>query len=173
MTLDERWEGYGFTQAYLEERAEWMSCDPRCPGTLIMYFQTAGSLMRFAWSDYKLGGLALFQTMAGLEGVLRLCFDDKETSFKELIERALTEQIISDQTFSERRLFSKDLSKRIEKGKITYAEKLVSLIRSLRNSYFHGEYVLFPECLYLAIQMREAADAVLAHKGWSHVDAAR
>jgi hypothetical protein len=127
-----------------------------------MYFQTAGSLIRFAWFDYKLTGSALFLAIAGLEGVLRMRYEATEgTKFHELIERALSERIIDDQTFAERKPFPKNLRERIDREKITYAEKLMSLIRSLRNSYFHGEYVLFPESLDYAIQMREAADAVL------------
>ena len=86
----------------------------------------------------------------------------KTRNSKRLIERALSEGIICDQTFTDIKPFPKDLRKRIEKGKGTYSEKLMSLIRSLRNSYFHGGYILFPEALYYAIQMREAADAVLA-----------
>ncbi len=127
----------GVTQQYLEDRAEWMSRDPHCPGNVIIYFQTARSLMRFAWFDYKLIGSALFLTIAGLEGVLRMHFDaQEETQCHELIDRAVSEGIVSDQTFAVIKPFQKILRKRIEKGKVTYAEMLLSLIRSLRN--FHS-----------------------------------
>ena len=78
------WPARGVTQQFLEDKAVWMCRDPHCPGNVIMYFQTAGSLMRFAWFDYKLIGSALFLTIAGLEGVLRMRFEaNEDTKFKE------------------------------------------------------------------------------------------
>ncbi len=125
------------------------------------YFQTAAKLTRFAWYDYSLVSLVLFQTIAGFEGALRARSNDRTTPFKTLIHQAVEARLISRRAFSNIEILPDHLANRIEKGATTYVAKLMSVIRSLRNWYFHGEHVLFPECLHLAIQMREAADALL------------
>jgi hypothetical protein len=78
MTADQRWNLFGVTQANLEEKAEWMTRDPGVPGTSIMHFRSAGSLMRFCWFDYTLVSLVFFEAVIGLEGILRLFYDDLE-----------------------------------------------------------------------------------------------
>jgi hypothetical protein len=42
----------------------------------------------------------------------------------------------------------------------TYSEWLSSLVPKLRNQFFHGAYLLSPDYLFLAFQMREIADAL-------------
>src|SRR5205809_480627 len=116
MIPDQRWNHSGITQAYLEEKAEWMSRDPGFPGTLIMYFRSAGSLMRFSWFDYTLVSLVLFQAVVGLEGMLRLFYDDRETAFKVLLGRAVNTGIISDAAFSNIVSLPKDFLAGVEAG---------------------------------------------------------
>jgi hypothetical protein len=137
-----------------------MSRDPGIPGTLIMYFRSAGSLMRFSWFDYTLVSSVFFQTVIGLEGMLRLFYDDRETAFKVLLGRAVNTGIISDAAFSNIASLPKDFLAQIEEGALSYSEKLASLLPKLRNEYLHGEYRLSPAFLHLAIHVREAADAI-------------
>ena len=55
---------------------------------------------------------------------------------------------------------SRDMLKLIKPKPPTFSERLSSLVPKLRNQFFHGTYLLSPDYLYLAFQMREIADAL-------------
>lgn len=160
MTPDRRWEMLGVTQAFLEEKGEWMSRDPGVPNSCIYHFRVAGRLLRFSWFDYWLISSAFFEAVVGLEGMLRLLYDDRETAFKVLLSRAVSTSVISDAAFSNIVPLPKDFLSPLERQLPTYSEKLASLLPRLRNEHLHGEYRLSSAFLHLAIHVREAADAV-------------
>lgn len=67
------WPKFGISDAELEERADWIRRDHRgFPGTTVMYFRTAASLIRFSKYDFTLVSLALFQVVIGLEKIVEL-----------------------------------------------------------------------------------------------------
>jgi hypothetical protein len=159
---DVRWANYGVTQDFLEVKADWISHDPGFPASSIMYFKSAGSLMRFSWFDYTFVGLVFFQTVIGLEGMLRLFYEDRNTAFKELLSRAVRTGVVSDATLSDIRPLPEDFRELTEKRAVTYSQQLASLLPNLRNDYLHGQYRLSPYFLYLALHVREATDALFA-----------
>ncbi len=154
---------FGVTQAFLEEKGEWMSRDPGVPNSCIYHFRVAGCLLRFCWFDYWLVSAAFFEAVVGLEGMLRLLYDDRETAFKVLLSRAVRDGCISDAAFSNIVPLPKDFLSRMERQLPTYSEQLESLLPRLRNEHLHGEFRLSPAFLHLAIHVREAADAVWGH----------
>ena len=126
-----------------------------------MYFRTAASLIRFSRYDFSLLSLALFQAIIGLEKMLKLHYDDETTVFKTLLSNVVRDGVIADSSFSSIPVLPKEMVKRMEKGLATNAEKFAELLPMLRNDFFHGIYLLDPVFLPLALQIREAVDAVL------------
>ena len=113
-----------------------MSRDPGFGGTVMMYFRVAGSLMRFSWFDYPLVSAAFFHCVVGLEGVLRLIYTEEEkgVSFKDLLDRAVTDGAISDAIFTDIAPLPEAFRVLIEKERESYAQKLASLLPKLRNN---------------------------------------
>lgn len=156
------WGGFGVSDADLEKKAVWISRDHRnFPDATVMYFRTAESLIRFSRYDFKLISLAFFQAVIGLERMLKHYYSDDAAAFKELFVRAVRDGVITDDSFSRIEPLPKEFSGLIEKGLPTYARKFACLIPALRNQFFHGDYHLRPEFLHLALQVREAVDALL------------
>ena len=156
------WLTFGFSDADLEEKANWISRDhPGFTGGTVMYFRTAGSLIGFSKYDFKLVSLVFFQAVIGLEKMLKHFYRDEKAAFKDLFARAVEEGVIADGSFSKIEPLRKEFRDLIDKGRTTYAEKLACLIPALRNEFFHGDYRLHPEFLPLALQVREAVDALL------------
>ena len=125
------------------------------------YFRTAGSLVRFSRYDFTLVSLVFFQAVIGLEKMLKHFYQKETAALKELFVRAVEEGVITDGSFSKIEPLRKEFRDLIDKERRTYAEKLACLIPALRNEFFHGNYRLHPEFLLLAIQVREAVDALL------------
>lgn len=161
MTPDSRWESFGVTQEFLNEKSEWMSRDPGFRGTMIMYFKTAGSLMQQSWFDYTLVSAAFFHAVVGLEAMLR---DESRTqprvAFKKLLKRAVATGAVLDTTFSKPDRMSDELGELVGKRDADYPLKLASILPELRKDYLHGCYRLSPGFLPLAIHVKEFADAV-------------
>ena len=156
------WQGMGISDADLEAKAEWISRDhPRFRGAMVMYFRTAASLIRFSRYDFSLLSLALLQAIIGLEKMLKLHYGDETTVFKTLLSNVVRDGVIADSSFSGIAVLPKEILKRIETGLATNAERFAALIPMLRNDFFHGIYLLDPVFLPLALQVREAVDAVL------------
>jgi hypothetical protein len=156
------WRSLGVSEAELEAKAEWISRDhPGFPDSTVMFFRTAGSLIRFSQYDFALLALAFFQSVIGLERMLRHHYGSVDSPFKVLFIRAVEEGLISDASFSHIVPFPRDFSQHIAAEQTTYAGKLAHLVPELRNGFFHGSFHLRPEFLHLALQVREAVDSLL------------
>ena len=167
LTLDRRWQHYGLTMKWFTEKAEWISRDTNSPGSTDYFFDAAGRLLRLCGYDYLLLGPMFFHAVIGLEARLRFYFEvGPESSFKELFCKAVCEKLITDEIFSDPEPLPKYLLQRIEKPRpSSHAEKMALLLPKLRNDYFHGSYLLAPELLHLALQVREASDALTITRG--------
>jgi hypothetical protein len=84
-----------------------------------------------------------------------------ESSFKELLARAVSEQVITDRAFSDPKALPQHFKRKIgEPQPPSHAGDLAILLPKLRNDYFHGTALLDSELLHLALEVREAADAL-------------
>jgi len=162
MPLDQRWAAYGFTLEWFAEKAQWMGRDSHTPGTVDYFFDAAGRLLKYCGFDYMLLGPMCFQAIIGLEARLRFYFTaGSEHSFKELLNRAVDEKLVTDMAFSGPKPLPKYFLEKIGKPQpVTHAEKLAVLLPKLRNDYFHGSFLLAPELLHLALEVREISDAL-------------
>jgi hypothetical protein len=163
------WQDYGITVEWIEEKAEWMRRDSGSPGAIDGFFDCAGRLMRLCAYDYYLVGPMFFHTVIGLEAMLRVHYKATDkNSFSELLAKAVEEKLFHDGIFSDIRPFHEVFLRHMPKGAASHAEKLASLLPSLRNEYLHGIYQFHPDYLHLAIQVREMADVLTMPRmpGW-------
>ncbi len=162
------WQSLGITDAEIEELAAWMSRDhPGFQGAMVMFFRTAGSLLRFSRQDFSLLPLVLAQNIIGLEKTLRLVYqDDGRRSLSELLKQAT-----NDGHFAQ-------LSDRRENGLPSSWQRFSQLknfaegvcdddacewIPRTRNHLVHGEYSLNPKHAMMSLQVRRMADALSPH----------
>lgn len=166
MPLDGRWPVHGLTLEWFAEKAEWIGRDSHTPGSIDYFFDAAGRLLRYCGFDYMLLGPMCFHAIVGLEARLRFCFKaDSNNKFNDLLSRAVDEKLVTDEAFSSPKPLPKDFLKKIGKPQpITHAGKLAVLLPRLRNDYFHGAFLLCPELLHLALEVREISDALTKAK---------
>jgi len=147
---------------WIEQKAEWIRRDSGSPGLIDHFFDVAGRLMRLCGYDYVLLGPMFFHAVIGLEAMLRVHFNaGPDSSFKELLARAVSEKVITDRAFSDPKPLREYFKAKIGKPRPrTHAGKLAILLPKLRNDYFHGSALLASELLHLALEVREAADAL-------------
>jgi hypothetical protein len=159
LALDARWKDRGISPEWFREKSEWVGRDGGVPGGSDHFFADAGRLMRFCAYDYLLIGPMFFHAVIGLEGMLRVHYRvGTESSFKELLSRAVEEEVIADRLFFDPQPLPKYFTAKIEKPHPeTHAGKLAALLPRLRNDYFHCSHLLAPELLHLTIEVREAA----------------
>ena len=162
MPLDQRWRAYGLTMEWFIEKAAWIGRDSHTSGSIDYFFDAAGRLLRYCGFDYMLLGPMCFQAIIGLEARLRFHFNaGSESSFKELFSRAVDEKLLTDEVFSDPKPLTKDFLKKIGKPQpTTHVGKVAVLLPKLRNDYFHGSFLLAPELLHLALEVREISDAL-------------
>jgi bifunctional pyridoxal-dependent enzyme with beta-cystathionase and maltose regulon repressor activities len=65
---------------------------------------------------------------------------------------------VTDAAFGEIRPLSDHFQRQIEEPAETHCQLLSKLVPKLRNQFMHGTYLLAPDYVHLAIQMREIAD---------------
>ncbi len=162
MPLDPRWSAHGLTMEWFIEKAEWIGRDSHSPGGTDYFFDAAGRLLKFCGFDYMLLGPMCFHAIIGLEARLRLHFmAGSKHLFKELLNRAVDEKLVTDMAFSDPKPLSKCFLQKIENPRpVTHSGKLAVLLPKLRNDYFHGSFLLAPELLHLALEVREISDAL-------------
>lgn len=180
---DLRWQDHGLSMEWFEEKSAWLRRENGAPGGVSNFFDSAGRLFHLCGYDYNLLGPMFFHAVIGLQAVLRLYYKvESETGFKQLLGRSIGEGIIREETFTVVRplpdyflekLISDDrfmrkrrspevLLKKVNEIFPAYPDQLAALIVRLRNDYFHGSHLMAPELIHLAIQVREAADAITA-----------
>jgi hypothetical protein len=103
-----------------------------------------------------------FHAIIGLEERLLSYFKaDSRQLFRELLQRAVDEKLVTDAAFSDPRPLTRCFLEKIGKPRpVTHAGKLAVLLPKLRNDYFHGSFLLTPELLQLALEVREISDAL-------------
>jgi hypothetical protein len=159
LSPDLRWHGAGLTAAWFREKAEWIQRDSGAPGAVGQYFDSTARLLRLCWYDYMLLGPMFFHAVIGLEAMLRVHYHAGDAdAFRTLLEKTVREGVITDHAFSEIQPLPQLLKRKIAPGLVTHAEQMASLLPILRNDYFHGSFLLAPELLHLAIEVREMAD---------------
>lgn len=168
--MDIRWSYFGVTANFLEQKASWLIEERELHQRSLHFFRLAGKLVSLSRDDYELASLALFQATIGLERALRLHFASEDASFAFLFHEAITNKLVTDMVFSEVRPFQDGLLRLLKSSDVvttTHCAGLAVLIPELRNQFMHGTYLLSPEYLYLAFQLREIAD-VLKTTGRAH-----
>lgn len=162
------WQSLGISDEELEEAAAWMSREhPNFQGAMVMFFRTAGSLLRFTRQDFSLLPLVLAQNIIGLEKTLRLVYQDNDrSSLSELLKQATHDRhfaILSEpqeiplpswwRRFSQLKSFTDD---------VRYDDATEWIPRT-RNNLVHGEYSLNPKYAGLSLEVRRMADALILH----------
>ena len=159
--MDERWSWFDVTECFFEIKASWLKEARSLHGSSVRFFELAGKLFLFSRDDYELSSLAFFQAVIGLERAFRLHFRSPSNSFPSLaslFNRAMSEGIMTDLPFSEIRPLSDHIRSQLEAPAATHCHALSVLVPKLRNQFMHGTYLLAPDYLHLAVQMREIAD---------------
>lgn len=174
--MDVRWSWFDINESFFETKAPWLKEPRNLHGSSVRFFELAGKLVWLSRDDYELSSLAFFQAVIGLERALRLHFrkgsDSDATlaapgeSLASLLERATSERVVTDAAFSEIRPFSDGIRRQAEGPAGTHCRLLSVLVPKLRNQFMHGTYLLAPDYLHLAIQMREMADVLVTKRPW-------
>ncbi len=173
---DESEETFGAYAASLSDPKDF-------PGSILRYFELAGSLVYHSWYHYPFASVAFFHAVLGVERALRWTYDTQKGSFKLLFKKAVEEGIVHDGIFVELSPSYHDYPQRqLELSRIpefndpfdapeqtcdlppTYSAFLSDLIPNLRNEYFHGSYRMSPDSLPLSLRLREVADALVKFK---------
>ena len=183
LTPDARWQAHGLDMEWFEQKGEWLRRENGAPGCVSNFFDSAGRLFRLCGYDYNLLGPMFFHAVIGLEAMLRIHYKvEGDTVFKHLLVRAIGEGVVKEETFTDvgplpdcflEKLVSEEalqesrrrsgvLLKEVTKNYPGYVDQFAALIVRLRNDYFHGSHLMAPDLIHLAIQVREAADAVAA-----------
>lgn len=162
LPLDGRWKQEGLTMEWFIEKAAWLGRDSHTYAGADFFFDAAGRLLKYCAVDYELLGPMCFHAIIGLEARLRFFFKaGPKDPFKELFRRAVEEKLVTDEVFSNPQPLPKNFLKMIGKPHpSTHVERLALLLPTIRNGYFHGSYLLAPELLHLAIEVRELSDAL-------------
>ena len=168
---EESWRSCGIEPEFLTTTAAWLEEKRGMHSEAFRHFEVSGSLMRFARQDYKLGSAAFFHAVLGLEKALRMHYLTKEESLQELLRRARADSLIPDSLFKDAPAFTRPfaggtLKKLIGTPPASRADLLVELIPKLRNEYMHGEYLLTPDFVHLARQVRVIADQLETLRGF-------
>lgn len=172
--MDVRWTMLElFDEEELRQTAAWMQEERNLHQSCLQFFTIAGKLIAFSVDDYEIASVAFFHAVIGLERSLRMHYSTRsfqaveDAPLARLLERAVAEEAITDsrllgQDTAPRLHFFRDRGCDFERAfqHSTYSAKLAALIPWIRNAYMHGEYVMFPESIQLAIHLRRFADAL-------------
>ena len=165
------WTWLGLNPETFEEEARWIETPRELGSGCGSFFEMAGKLMRCARTDHTLMSPAFFHAVIGLERALRVHYKRPDESygslcqgsdlpFSQLFRKAIDEGLFHDGLFAEVPAFPEFLRKSYGDlgtcGVVTLAE----VIPKLRNEYFHGHFLLSSELIFIAIQLRELADAL-------------
>lgn len=162
MPLDRRWLEHGLTMEWFIEKAAWIGRDSHTSGSTDFFFDVAGRLLKYCGFDYMLLSPMCFHAIIGLEARLRFYYKaTSKDSFQQLLNRAVDERRVTDEVFLDPKPLPKPFLKKIGKPQpANHAEKLAVLLPKLRNDYSHGSFLLAPELLPLALEVREISDAL-------------
>lgn len=166
-----QWQWEGLTEEGMEEKAQWLREERRLGSGCVVFFDLAGMLVSQSKFEYQLISPAFIHAIIGLERALRVHYKAPDEAFgsgcsgadqalAELLQRAVTEELVTDALFQAPCAIPYDFLGLTEVPAASHSEALVRLIPELRNRYVHGRYFLFPELFYLALEMREIADAL-------------
>ena len=161
---DARWVWFDVTPAFVDERAVWL-CEARdLHGSSLRFFEIAGSLIRFSRYNYPLASVAFFHAILGLEKALRIHFGDEDKSLRNLLTKAHEDGTLSKAELENLPTFSEPFARSISEIGVNKAatrlDTLVLIVPELRNQYVHGTYLLAPDYLHLAFQLRQMADTL-------------
>lgn len=173
--MDKRWEMLDVTESDLLSAAEWMQEQRHLHDSCFHFFKMAGKFLAISVNDYEIATAAFFYSVIGLERSLRMHYSEKrhspdvDASLSELIQKAVNEGVISDKILSGSTpslQFFKRSDSRFKDAfqKQLYCEQLTTLIPRLRNSYLHGEYIVFEDAVELSVHLRQFADALVTTK---------
>lgn len=159
----ENWAASGISGETIAAGAEWLGERRNLHGQAHGFFDKARTIMKYARYEYMLATVAFFHAVIGLERALKQHYQQQE-SFRTLLQRASDESLFANAGITDDRPLSKDFlgmaRKLIGKQKRTRLDTLVLLLPELRNLYFHGTPLMGPEYYFLALQVRQMADAL-------------
>lgn len=173
--MDKRWEMLEVTESDLLIAAEWLQEQRHLHDSCFHFFKMAGKFLAISVNDYEIATVAFFYSVIGVERSLRMHYSqvhhipDVDASLSELIQKVVDDGVISDKVFSgstpSLKFFKRSGSKFSEAfQKQRYCEQLTTLIPRLRNSYLHGEYIMFEDAVELSVHLRQFADALTTTK---------
>lgn len=165
------WEWLGLAPSVFDEKAEWLAEARRLGSGCDHFFFLAGKLLQLAKKDHLLISPAFFHTVIGLERALKVHYKRKDEAygwpcegssdpFAELFQRAVDEGLISDVVISDIRPLPEWTLKLLDEEPESHVGKLAKVVPKLRNLYFHGTPLMTGEFFFVALQLREIADAL-------------
>ena len=161
---DSLWEQFGIDDAFLTTSADSLVEKRNLHSGPLRHFEVAGSLIRFSRQDFKLASAAFFHAVLGLEAALKVYYQSTKGYLRPLLKRAFDEGLIADTGLGNIPNFTPEfermMTRHVKRKPASYTEYLVQLIPKLRNEYMHGEYILTPDFLHLALQVRTLADLI-------------
>lgn len=173
--MDKRWEMLKVTEKDLLDAAEWIQEQRNLDDSCFQFFKMAGKLVAISVNDYEIATVGCFHSIIGLERSLKMHYSQEsgvpvaKFSFAELMQKSVDEGVVGDDNFRGGRptfRFIKDSRKESKDvfPNPKYCEQLASLIPQLRNSYMHGEYIMFEDAVQLSVHLRQFSDALATTK---------
>lgn len=108
------------------------------PDDVLSQFNVTKNLAIYTWFSYSLAPVMDLKTYVDMEHALRLKFDDDKTAFRNLIEKAVSQELIVDHGF--RHI---DLGANFQE----YSKRLIRTLPNLRNEAAHGSTNLDFNCI--------------------------
>jgi len=121
--------GCPYTLEILHSEIEPIVLNDNVPDDVISQFNVTKNLAIYTWFSYSLAPVMDLKTYVDMEHALRLKFDDEKTAFRNLIEKAVNQELIMDHGF--RHIdFGEDIQE--------YSRRLIRTLPNLRNEAAHG-----------------------------------
>lgn len=158
------WKVAGLTEDSYDEKVRWLEDRRELGDGCDCFFELSARLYQHCRGDYSISSAAFFHAVIGLERAFRNHYQGTKDSFADLFHEAIDEGLIHDAIISDLRPLPKELAKQIKDCPDEHCARLARLVPKWRNDYFHGSHRLHPEFFFIALQLREIADALTTRR---------
>ncbi len=142
-----------FTLEDFHRRAASIKLHAGVPESIRNHFETARNLIIYSWFYYPFNVTAQLTAYTSVEFALRVAFNDRKTSFKHLLNKAVETGLITDKGFSIPQNKAKGTRENNQTMPVQfqvleptltrdYSDALVKAIPYLRNQLAHGTIML-------------------------------